>query len=186
MATPANPMALAGQARRIYSDHLLKAMPALSKAIDSGSRPLLVEPAPSEVMMRRRQDGNFFVFTVTEEFDIDGAVDWNPARFINHSCAPNCEAQEEDEQIWIIALRDIRAGEELSFNYGYDLQDYEEHPCRCGAPQCLGYMVAEEHFDDVKRLEKKRKKEEKKQKKLDRAAAESPAPEPGATPPEST
>ena len=108
--------------------------------------------------LRRRQEGNFFVFTVTDNFDIDGAVEWNPARFINHSCAPNCEAQEEDEHIWIIAVRDIKAGEELSFNYGYDIQDYEEHPCRCGAAACLGYMVAEEHFDDVKRLEKKRRK----------------------------
>src|ERR1044071_1177203 len=66
--------------------------------------------------LRRRQDGNFFVFIVTEKFDIDGAVDWNPARFINHSCAPNCEARQEDEHIWILALRDIRAGEELTFN----------------------------------------------------------------------
>jgi SET domain-containing protein len=103
--------------------------------------------------LRRRQGGNFFVFVVTEKFDIDGAVDWNPARFINHSCAPNCEARMEDERIWIIALRDLRAGEELTFNYGYDLQDYEEHPCCCGTPQCVGYMVAEDYFKDVRRKE---------------------------------
>ncbi len=107
---------------------------------------------------RRRQDGNFFVFIVTDEFDLDGAVDWNPARFINHSCSPNCEANMEDEQIWISSLRDIPAGEELSFNYGYDLQDYEDHLCRCGAPNCLGFMVAEEHFEDVRRKEARRKK----------------------------
>jgi SET domain-containing protein len=101
--------------------------------------------------LRRRKEGNFFVFVVTEKFDIDGAVDWNPARFINHSCAPNCDARQEEDRIWIIARRDIRAGEELSFNYGYDLQDYEEHLCRCGAPECLGYMVAEEHFEHVRR-----------------------------------
>src|SRR5215212_1475159 len=71
--------------------------------------------------LRRRQGGNFFVFIVTDKFDIDGAVDWNPARFINHSCAPNCEARMEDERIWIIALRDLKAREELTFNYGYDL-----------------------------------------------------------------
>ena len=107
--------------------------------------------------LRRRQAGNFFVFIVTEEFDIDGAVDWNPARFINHSCAPNCEARMEDERIWIIALRNLKAGEELTFNYGYDLQDYEEHPCCCGAQQCVGYMVAEEYFDDVRRKEMRRR-----------------------------
>jgi uncharacterized protein len=103
--------------------------------------------------LRRRQGGNFFVFIVTEKFDIDGAVDWNPARFVNHSCEPNCEARQEDEHIWIIAKRDIQPGEELTFNYGYDLQDYEDHPCRCGAANCLGYMVAEEHFEDVRRKE---------------------------------
>ena len=116
------------------------------------------ERLSKEESLRRRQDGNFFIFTVTDEFDIDGDVEWNPARFINHSCAPNCEAQEEDEHIWIIALRDIAAGEELSFNYGYDLADYEDHQCQCGATACLGFMVAEEHFDDVRRLEAKRKK----------------------------
>ncbi len=108
--------------------------------------------------LRRREGGNIFVFTVTDDFDIDGAVDWNPARFINHSCAPNCEAQEGDERIWIVALRDIQIGEEFTFNYGYDLEAYEEHPCRCGAPECLGYVVAEEHFEEVRRLEAKRKK----------------------------
>ena len=101
--------------------------------------------------LRRRKANNFFVFTVTNTFDLDGAVDWNPARFINHSCAPNCEARMENERIWIYALRDLRAGEELTFNYGYDLQDYEEHPCRCGAPECLGFMVAPEHFRHVRR-----------------------------------
>ncbi|HEY0548052.1 MAG TPA: SET domain-containing protein-lysine N-methyltransferase [Verrucomicrobiae bacterium] len=101
--------------------------------------------------LRRRKENNFFVFVVTNKFDLDGAVDWNPARFINHSCAPNCEARMEEERIWIYAVRALRAGEELTFNYGYDLQDYEEHPCRCGAPECLGFMVAEEHFRHVRR-----------------------------------
>ena len=108
--------------------------------------------------LRRREAGNFFVFTVTDDYDIDGLVDWNPSRFINHSCVTNCEAQEEDEHIWIIALRNIKAGEELSFNYGYDLEDYQDHPCACGASGCLGFMVAEEHFDEVRRLEKQREK----------------------------
>ena len=115
------------------------------------------ERCDKEESERRRKDGNFFVFIVTDDFDIDGLVDWNPARFINHSCAPNAEAREEDEQIWIYALRDIKAGEELSFNYGYDLQDYEDHPCRCGAANCLGFMVAEEHFDDVRRAEARKR-----------------------------
>jgi uncharacterized protein len=107
--------------------------------------------------LKRRQAGNYYVFIVTDDFDIDGWVDWNPARYINHSCQPNCEARQEDEHIWIYALRDIAAGEELTFNYGYDLQDYEDHPCRCGAPNCLGFMVAEEHFEDVRRAQARKR-----------------------------
>ena len=107
--------------------------------------------------LHRRKLGNFFVFIVNDQFDIDGAVDWNPARFINHSCAPNCDARMEDERIWIIARRNLRAGEELSFNYGYNLDDYEDHVCCCGAKECLGYMVAEEHFDEVRRKEARKR-----------------------------
>jgi SET domain-containing protein len=50
-----------------------------------------------------------------------------------------------------VAWRDIRAGEEITFNYGYDLEDYREHPCRCGAADCAGYIVAEDFFGHVKR-----------------------------------
>jgi len=107
--------------------------------------------------LRRRQAGNFFVFIVNDDFDIDGQVPWNPARFINHGCAPNCEARMEDDRIWILALRDIRAGEELTFNYGYDLQDYDDHPCGCGAPTCVGFIVAEEYFADVRRKEARKR-----------------------------
>ena len=56
------------------------------------------ERMDKEESERRRLAGNFFVFVVTDDFDIDGAVDWNPARFINHSCAPNCEARMEEDR----------------------------------------------------------------------------------------
>jgi uncharacterized protein len=89
--------------------------------------------------------GNVYVFTLDDEWDLDGSVDPNPARFANHSCAPNCESiMDENDRIWIVALRDIQAGEEITYNYGYDLEDYPDHPCRCGAPDCIGFIVAEE------------------------------------------
>ncbi len=94
---------------------------------------------------------NEYLFCLDEHHDLDGNVDWNPARFINHSCSPNCEAECADGRIWILALRDIQPGEELTFNYGYDLVDYQEHPCRCGAPHCVGYIVAEEFFPELRR-----------------------------------
>ena len=96
---------------------------------------------------------NEYIFDVNEEFDLDGNVEWNPARLINHSCDPNCEAVNEDGRIWIQALRTIQPGEEITFNYGYDIADYRDHPCRCGAPNCVGYIVAEEFHETVRRKE---------------------------------
>jgi uncharacterized protein len=100
--------------------------------------------------LRRCQAQNWFIFGLDEEFDLDGNVEWNPARFLNHSCAPNSEASCEEGRVWIVALRDIQPDEEITFNYGYDLADYEEHPCNCGAPECAGYIVAEEFFARVR------------------------------------
>ena len=99
--------------------------------------------------LRRCEGNNEFIFSLNDEQDLDGNVDWNPARYLNHSCAPNCEAELQDDHIWIVATRDIPLGEEVTFNYGYDLVDYRDYPCRCGAPGCVGYMVAEEFFEHV-------------------------------------
>jgi uncharacterized protein len=99
--------------------------------------------------LRQCELENPCIFHLDEEHDLDGNVEWNPARFLNHSCSPNSEAQDIDGAIWIVALRDIKAGEEITFNYNYDLEDYKEHPCRCGATNCVGYILAEEFFPSV-------------------------------------
>ena len=101
--------------------------------------------------LRRCVLGNHFVFALDEECDLDGGVPWNPARFINHSCAPNCETRLEGGRIWIVAKDPVPAGQEITFNYGYDLEDYRDHPCHCGAPHCAGYMVAEDYFACVRK-----------------------------------
>jgi SET domain-containing protein len=100
--------------------------------------------------LRRCEAGNEFIFSLGDEWDLDGSVSWNQARFLNHSCEPNCEAERIDGRIWIIAWCDIQTGEELTFNYGYSLEDYREHLCRCGAAGCVGYMVAPEFFEHVR------------------------------------
>lgn len=110
------------------------------------------ERVDKEASALRCEDGNPYIFTINEEWDIDGAVDWNPARFLNHSCNPNCEAQQDEDRIWIVALRDIEPGEELTFNYGYDLASWREYPCCCGAARCRGFIVAEEHWEEVARI----------------------------------
>lgn len=68
------------------------------------------------------------------------------AAFINHSCEPNCESDEIDGQVWIIALRDIKAGEELTYDYClYDGDD--ESPCACGAATCRGTLYSDEEME---------------------------------------
>lgn len=81
------------------------------------------------------------IFNLNTRYDLDGRDARNVARLINHSCAPNCRAEQIRGRIWIIARRDIAAGEELTFDYGYALKDWALHPCRCGSDRCVGYIV---------------------------------------------
>jgi uncharacterized protein len=113
------------------------------------------EKITKQESLARCEQNNEYIFALDDEHDLDGQVSWNPARFLNHSCEPNCEARLEGGCIWVIAIREIRAGEELTFNYGYDLADYAEHPCGCGAPGCVGYIVAEEFFDHLRRQKRR-------------------------------
>jgi SET domain-containing protein len=100
---------------------------------------------------KRCEASNPYIFHIDDTHDLDGNVDWNPARFLNHSCEPNCEAeQDDDNRIWLRAKRKIEAGEELTFNYGYDIADYRDHPCECGTKDCVGYIVAVEHFETLR------------------------------------
>jgi len=95
-------------------------------------------------------DAAVYVFTLSRNFDIDGNVPWNTARLINHSCSPNCEAWIEGRRIFIHALRDIDPGEELTYDYGFDVDCYAEHPCRCGKPECVGHIVSREQWPDLR------------------------------------
>jgi SET domain-containing protein len=108
------------------------------------------EQISKQESMRRCEAGNQCIFALAEDRDLDGQVPWNPARFINHSCAPNCDTEREQGHIWIIARRPIMKGEEITFNYGFDLEDYRQYPCSCGTSACVGYMVAEDYFTHVR------------------------------------
>lgn len=87
--------------------------------------------------------GTLWLFTLNDEYDVDGSRQGNDAQYINHSCEPNCEAiNYDDEEIWIEAMRDIKAGEELSYDYGFEEPD-ERFPCLCGSKNCRGWIVVE-------------------------------------------
>ncbi len=89
-----------------------------------------------------------FYFHINDQHVIDGGVNGNSARWINHSCEPNLEPLEQDGRIFLHALRDIHPGEELSFDYGlvidlrYTPKLKAEYPCWCGASSCRGTLLA--------------------------------------------
>ena len=85
--------------------------------------------------------GNVYIFGLNERYSLDGDTPKNTARYINHSCDPNCQTEQFGNTIWIIALRDIQEGEELTYNYGYEVDDTPAEPCHCGANNCCGYIL---------------------------------------------
>jgi SET domain-containing protein len=89
-----------------------------------------------------------FYFHIDEKRVIDALYGGNSSRWINHSCDPNCEADEEDGRVFIKALRKIKAGDELNYDYGLIIDERytpklkAEYPCWCGARQCRGTLLA--------------------------------------------
>ncbi len=105
-----------------------------------------------EALRRHPHDPNdpnhTFYFHIDEDHVIDAKVGGNSSRWINHSCKPNCEADEEGGRVFVKALRDIDTGEELFYDYGliidakYTLKLLAEYPCWCGAKKCRGTLLA--------------------------------------------
>jgi hypothetical protein len=115
------------------------------------------------------QPNHTFYFHIDDGRVIDGNVKGNDARWINHSCEPNCEADEVDGRVYIKALRNIAAGEELNYDYGLIIDEpytpklLSEFPCWCGSEECRGTLLTpKEDEDEEKKKKKKAKKAEKK------------------------
>ena len=89
-----------------------------------------------------------FYFHIDEDRVIDAKYGGNSARWINHSCKPNCEADIEDGRVFIRSLRAIEAGEELFYDYGLVIDEKltpklkAQYPCWCGAKKCRGTLLA--------------------------------------------
>lgn len=92
-------------------------------------------------------DNHTFLFTIDAKTVIDGGVHGNDSRFINHSCDPNCEVVIADGVLVVEAVRNVRAGDELAYEYNLnrapeDPPDVEQiYACRCGAAACRGTML---------------------------------------------
>ena len=103
---------------------------------------------------RARKSGGaaVYIFNLSKKWDLDGSFEWNPARLINHSCEPNCEAFTVGKRIFVYAIGEIKAGTELTFDYGFLADTYEDHPCRCGSENCIGYIVGKDHREELQKL----------------------------------
>ena len=88
-----------------------------------------------------------FVFGVEYDHNIDGGAKGNAARWINHSCQPNCDTYEDDRRIFVRAIRTIQPGEELTYDYAIEAGEpltravKERWPCWCGAQKCRGTVL---------------------------------------------
>ncbi len=91
-----------------------------------------------------------YIFELDKKWDIDGNVPENIAKYINHSCEPNCNFEIRNGHIWIKAKREIKKGEELFYNYGFDFEDHKDHLCKCGTKSCVGFILAKEHWKKIK------------------------------------
>src|ERR1700679_4008201 len=108
-------------------------------------------------------DSHTFLFTVNYKIVIDAGSNGNDARFINHSCDPNCESTIKNKRVFIEAVRTIQPGEELNYDYaiGRDADDApnvdEIFACRCGAANCRGNMLEPKKKPRVRRKQRARK-----------------------------
>ncbi len=118
------------------------------RVIEYKGREITWDEAQARAEARGGPHNHTFFFSLSNGNVIDGGDHGNAARLINHSCEPNCEAIEDEGRIYIYAIHDIKAGEELS--YSYPLVYEGRHTaaikrafaCRCGAPTCTGTMLA--------------------------------------------
>ena len=86
-----------------------------------------------------------YLFNLNKKYDLDGDVSWNTARLINHSCSNNCDYNGTGLKLWVIAIKDIKKGDELTCDYGFGYDDdYKQFPCKCRSKNCCGYIVRAE------------------------------------------
>ena len=86
-----------------------------------------------------------YLFNLNNRYDLDGDVPWNTARLINHSCTNNCDYNGTGLKLWVIAIKDIKKGEELTCDYGFGYdENFKQFKCKCGSKNCCGYIVRAE------------------------------------------
>ena len=104
----------------------------------------IISVKKSEVDPKFDNKKAIYLFNINNRYDLDGDFKFNIARLINHSCNPNCEVFGEGLKIWVYAMKDIKKGEELSYDYGFSFdENFREFPCNCQSKNCVGFIVRE-------------------------------------------
>ena len=137
------------------------------------------EPISHDEADRRYDDNDgrhhTFLFVLDDDIVLDARYGGSDARFLNHSCDPNCETEIADGHIWIKAIKSIQPETELTYDYRFEWQDNYEpediryYACRCGTKKCRGTILMVPRYlketarkwlagDDVKKPRKPRKK----------------------------
>lgn len=133
------------QGRGAFATHRI---PAGTRLVEYAGERLSPEAAEARYPDVPGERHHTFLFAIDDAVVIDAAVNGNDARWINHSCDPNCDAVIEDARIWIESIRDIAVGEELAYDYAFTLPERHtpaakrRYPCHCGAAGCRGTMLA--------------------------------------------
>ncbi len=114
--------------------------------------------------LNSKKTGSVYIFELNSKYDIDGSPLYNKARYINHSCRPNCEVEIKNGKIWIKSIKNIKKDDELSYDYGYDFdpEDFMDHLCKCKSKNCVGYIVSKDDWPKLKRKLKKLKQNARK------------------------
>ncbi len=110
--------------------------------------------------LKSKTTGSVYIFELNSRYDIDGSPLYNKARYINHSCKPNCEVDIKRGRIWISSIKNIKCGDELTYDYGYefDKDDYKDHDCKCGSKNCIGFIISKDDWPKYRRWIKKNKR----------------------------
>jgi SET domain-containing protein len=130
-----------------YGGFAIRWIPKGTRIIEYKGQRITHDQADERYDDDEMDDHHTFLFTVDEKIVIDATYQGNEARFINHSCDPNCESVIENGRVYIEAIRDIPPGTELGYDYSLERDEpYQKewerlYACRCGSPSCRGTML---------------------------------------------
>jgi SET domain-containing protein len=128
----------------------LRRIPKGTRIIEYKGKLITDKEADRRYSRMHEHSPHTMLFSLEGGWVIDATRRGNSARWINHSCAPNCDIEEEGQRIFIEARRDIRLGDELTYDYNLQIGEKHtktakrEHACFCGARRCRGTMLGEE------------------------------------------